>query len=343
VKNSFACLLILLGIFLSQMTWVSAPPSAPSGGKWTQHESVWLLTPAQQDVRDAIEDVQRAIDAYAKTVGEPAPAGIVLDKAYLDQKGELLQQAGALWALPWDFSLSSVSVRAISAEERASIREQIVAQLGKAGRAVDEPLVERMVEQAEQQLAARNEPKTVKPLSHEIAHLMFSAAVWTEKPAVPGYGSGAPDWLDEVFAVAAEDGVLTAARRQAFARAYAEQALPPLAEWFEAEHPALNAARQLVAERNDGEVNSGVYSFTAEELAAAGASDAIIFYTQARGFLDYLDATSSEPHILGAIAHALQEKKSMEAVLEQYGEDWGLPSKLEALEQSFRAWARPTP
>ncbi len=182
-------------------------------------------------------------------------------------------------------------------------------------------------------------------LTHELGHLWFIAAFQprADQPRTDkgskghGYGGWAPDWLDETAAVLLENAALTETRRAAFAK-IAKADLYPLPKFLTMEHPALKSAQSL-KEKMGGKLGQGesraiVLSGKEAEafLEASKAGDPGVFYTQVRGFADFIISETGDERIFAKLARELASGGSLETWLAASG---GLPSTLTALEANW--------
>lgn len=292
-----------------------------------------VCTPAA--AAEANTEVTAAQVIFEEAFGVPAPKGIVVDARF---NADTEKTEELVYVMPWTFEEQDEP----PAELVESIRSQIVTQLEAAGIEPTEERVDAAVAQALAQRAAQTEEpddESVKPLRHEVGHKLFIEAVWPNTSGGRTYGGSAPDWLDEAAAVLVEDDVLTERRRDQFARLVREDKLTPLAQFLTMEHPLYGVVSQIIEE---GGAEGGVLKLTAEDFAARGIDvdeAPIAFYAQARGFLDYLDATTGRPQTLGIIARGLLEYGSMDVFLEEEGAAADLPASMEALQASFDHWA----
>lgn len=235
--------------------------------------------------------------------------------------------------LPW---LTGEQKQALI-EER--IREEVRAKLAD----MPEAVVERAIASGLEQVRSR--PMTSKSTSafmHEVAHLFLvgwwgdvgTAAAAAEKK----YGSDAPDWLDEMAAVLAEDKVMSEGRRSHFASMLdggdaARETPYALADYLGMEHPVLEQAKRLSEAASNGNAANGarLMLVSGEEAAKLTAgSNPIRFYSQSRVFADFMIASSGDPAIFADIARSMRAGQNFEQWLN--GNESGLPRTMSGLE-----------
>lgn len=326
--------------------------------RWFATEWGVIATSDPATIPTILEEQLAAERALAAQFDVAGLRGAVVDASLAEKYDQIKAAFDLDWVMPWSFDLFDVSLEPDPAgpsdSQKASIREQIIEQLSVGGRTPEPARIEAVYQQALKQYAeqtadrgtASQPDQTVKPLRHEIAHKLFMSAVWPPVEGKPAYGGGAPDWLDEVAAILAEDEVLTGARRKQARDLAAAGDLIPLERFFSMQHPAYEGALEMVRrfkETSGDTSSSGVYSFSSEDFEAAGIdldADAGKFYAQARGFIDYLDNRASDPRSLSLITKSLMTGSSLEDVLVDHKQDLGLPSTVSALEADFFTWLR---
>ncbi|MEO1028112.1 MAG: hypothetical protein AAFX02_03530 [Pseudomonadota bacterium] len=325
---------------------------------WIRTDWGVIATSEPASVQDTLREQAAAEIALAQQFDVTGLRGAVVEAALADQADEIKDAFDLDWVMPWAYELFDVSLSkdAVepSEEQKASIREQITEQLSVGGRTPNPVRLEAVYQQALTQYAEQHSDadpstdtdQTVKPLRHEIAHKLFIAAVWPPIEGKPAYGGGAPDWLDEVAAILAEDEVLTASRRTQIRKIASQDKLIPLETFFSMQHPAYEGALEMVRrfkEANGDGSTSGVYSFSAEDFEAAGIdldADAGKFYAQARGFIDYLDSRASGAKPLAVITDGLMDGRSLADTLADEGKNLGIPASIKELEKDFFTWLR---
>lgn len=324
---------------------------------WIETDWGVIATKDDTNIASVLAEHEAAVSALEQHFNIDGLRGAVVDAALADQYDQIEKTFDLDWVMPWSFDLFEVSLDESPVEptdeQKESIREQITQQLSAGGRSPSTAQIEAVYQQALAQFAEQNsgpaiqsEDNSVKPLRHEIAHKLFIAAVWPVVEGKPAYGGGAPDWLDEVAAILAEDELLTASRRIQVRDAARFEDLIPLDRFFSMQHPAYEGALEMVRrfkEANGDTSSSGVYNFTAEDFEAAGIdldADAGKFYAQARGFIDYLESRAPDAKSLALITRNLKAGESLSDILETEGDKMGLPASIGELEEDFFTWLR---
>lgn len=159
-------------------------------------------------------------------------------------------------------------------------------------------------------------------LRHEIGHDLFIRyLVPSTNP--DQYGGDAPDWLDEMAAVAFEGETLRATRRRSAVRYAREAKLIPLQRFLTMIHPEMEAGS--IPPSSDQTV-------TAFEPAS---DDTPQFYDMASAFYDFLVARTKNPAIVAELAAAFRKGEPLEQwILTRLGHKNGI----QALNADFQAW-----
>lgn len=320
----------------------TAPPVAVLGTDgWYRASLGWILAPGDCAARQVAEEMQAATSAFERHFGVLAPRGAVIDVAHA-RHAPALKEAGAAWVLPWRFEEADAA--AVARAE--TIRAQVRAQLASGGREPDPAQVEALVQRALGRLEDSDEPVQPalepKAIRHEIAHLLFMHAVW---PSSAGrgeqYGGDAPDWLDEAAAVVAESARMTERRRRAFRELARSGRTIPLAEYLDMEHPVYAGGdfRALIDQAREQAEADGAAVVSAS-LPAENLERARAFYSQTRGFTDYLMQQTGDERVLAKIVTEMRRGADFEAWLATFGVESGLPADIQVLEREFDSWAR---
>ena len=348
------------------LTLIAGCASAPDGADITtitgHSDYVWKEMPWGVIIAETDADVAVAIGEY-----DAAKRALSEHFDLLDQRGAVIVNSVASeidqiertfdldWVLPWDFGLSEMPTQDMlptpnqdpDAARNAAIKQQIVDQLSAGGSEPDPEMVEKLYQQATKQLAEQSptgRAENFKPLRHELGHMLFVHGVWAIETEVQQYASGAPDWLDEVAAVLAEDPVLTQRRRDQVKALVVDDEMMSFETWFNMQHPVYETAMELIAQKieRDGDgFASGAFVLTAEDFEAAGVevdAKAADFYSISRGFIDYLEAKSNDARTLQIITQDLKDGVAMEEILRTRGERLGLPTSFEDFDKDFADW-----
>jgi hypothetical protein len=162
-------------------------------------------------------------------------------------------------------------------------------------------------------------------LRHEIGHDLFIRYLAPSSMA-DQYGGDAPDWLDEMAAVAFEGPAQTASRRRLAARYAREATLIPLGRFLTMVHPEFasrpprDSSRQTV------------------QIRLASSEDTPRFYVMCRAFYDFLVERTKSPSIIADLAAAFRGGEPLDRwILARTGKE-GRPADLGALNAEFLAW-----
>lgn len=172
------------------------------------------------------------------------------------------------------------------------------------------------------------DPKPVSSshvLRHEIGHDLFIRYL---VPSSRGdqYGGDAPDWLDEMAAVAFESPAQTASRRGLAARYAREATLLPLGRFLTMTHPEF-------ASRPPPDPSG-----QAVRIRFASSEDTPRFYVMCRAFYDFLVDRTKSPSIVAELAAAFRKGEPLDRwILSRTGQG-GRTGDLGALNAEFLAW-----
>ena len=185
-------------------------------------------------------------------------------------------------------------------------------------------------------------------MQHELGHAWFNRTFGNQKalfgPGRPisshGPHSGpAHDWLNETAAILLENDQLTADRRHQFADAVKVSPSPlrPLTEFFTMEHPSapgMGARKPPKGSRKPGDI--GVSIELAPPASDKGSEAAGLgFYTQCRGFIDFLIKRTKDEQIFRKIAEVETKGGDMASWLAADGAKYGLPGTVAQLDEEF--------
>lgn len=302
----------------------------------------WFYARTGEDAERLAADAALAGEGFLRHFGRVPACGAVLavgTSGGIDEaQRQVLRAAGAQWLLPW-----------LDPDERQALRREhlrgaITRQLGELATPdrVEQALAQALAASGGQAAAAEVNRGALR---HEIGHLLLISGFWPDAlsaPAADGgrhYGGPGPDWLDEVAAVLLEDEGLARSRRTALREARDGAALPPLSRFLAGEHPLQAWASAQATARSAGPERSGetYVQVVSGEQARSLADQGAVFYAQARGFADFLQARGG-PSVFGAIAAALAGGQSFDDWLAASGAAHGLPATVNALEDDWARW-----
>ena len=130
-------------------------------------------------------------------------------------------------------------------------------------------------------------------LPHEIGHALFIRFL-VPKTGIDEYGGGAPDWLDEMAALAFEDPAGVRMRRRDTRRLAERDALIPLARLLSMPHPEWSARR--IADSSP----------TGPVMAPPNSADTPAFYATVRALLDFLIERTGNETVVGLLAEQVR-------------------------------------
>lgn len=349
--------LLLSGAFLYPAT-VTAKPNTSIDGICSR-ENVECLTSAAGVVigrpgttASYGKGIENAAKTFERFFGLEAPkAAVVLGEVVdVDIRRSLRDVFPVV--LPW------LTIKDREEMVERSVRAQILRQQPDLqGEALD-TVVERSVKAS---LSANNVTENAEDmhqgvLAHELGHMFFIRSFWPEEdmsivepnPAqINRYAGPGPDWLDEMAAVLMENEVLTASRTtllSSMSDADDFSDMWDMATYFNMTHPAFEQARRLIAARQntaEGRARGGVVILSREDAAAnSDGRNPVMFYSQSRGFADYMIEKTGNERIFADIARYVAAGNGMVEWLAAEGHVYELPTTLDTLEQNFKQWLK---
>ncbi|MEP3891244.1 MAG: hypothetical protein ABJN69_12355 [Hellea sp.] len=284
--------------------------------------------------------------SFERYFGQAAsPIAIVPGGEIKPETHEALKSAGYDASLPW------ISAADKAALKDSSIRRQVLEQTKDLPAEQQQAILQMALAKAGSAPSQPGEMSDTEQgaLTHELGHMWFVAAFQPEGEKVKtghGYGGWAPDWLDETAAILMENEALTEKRRKALKAMRAED-IYPLETFLTMEHPALKSALALnekiaLAKGLDAQeknTSSRAIVLSGEEaeafLKASGDSNPANFYSQTRGFADFLMAATGDEQIFASLAAYLSGGGTFENWLRQTN---GLPDTLQDLDEGWAEW-----
>ena len=146
--------------------------------------------------------------------------------------------------------------------------------------------------------ADRNHRPPSHVLRHEIGHDLFIRYL-VPSSRQDQYGGDAPDWLDEMAAVAFEDEKLTASRRRQAARFAKEDTLIPLSRYLSMSHPEALAGAPATPTKQ-------------VRMRLATSAESPQFYAMGRAFYDFLVDRTKNKAIIAELAAAFRSGQPLE-------------------------------
>lgn len=304
--------------------------------------------------------IDRAAASFERFFGHTAPqAAVVLGEvADADIRSSLLEAYPVV--LPW------LTVQDREAMVASGVRAQILRQYPDMDEVTLEATVERSVKAslkasspgagAEGGHGGSADDVHQGVFAHELGHLYFIETFWpdenlnvldTHAGDVSRYAGPGPDWLDEMAAVLMENKALTRGR-EAGLKTVSESAdfgaIWPLDTYFTMGHPAFEQARALIEARQKtaaGRAQGNVVILSREDLNTRDdGRNPAMFYSQSRGFADYMIETTGNEQIFAEVAKHIAEGASMESWLQKFGASHGLAKTVSALDADFQMWLK---
>ncbi|UNK43378.1 hypothetical protein MNO14_04640 [Luteimonas sp. S4-F44] len=276
----------------------------------------------QADAQMAAEAIESATAQFRGTFGRTLPPGMLVLSSTFD--GDQAKRFAR------DHNLGFWQVWLSPADKRAQVEAVM-------RRANPNPDADRVA-----QVLGHLQAQHLNALRHELGHAQYRAAYWADAESVDGqYGTPAPDWLDEAAAVRMEGQAARAQYEHSFFTALrtASPAILPLAQFLAQTHPIV-AQRQALMQSSGVQTPSGIQVMT---MSGDGALAAGLFYAQSMLFADFLEQSSPQPHILGAISEAIAAGADFESWLADTGAAYGLPGDIAGLQTAWDAWCMAHP
>jgi hypothetical protein len=162
-------------------------------------------------------------------------------------------------------------------------------------------------------------------LRHEIGHDLFVRYL-VPRTRTGQYGGDAPDWLDEMAAVAFEACAQVGSRRTEAGRYARTGTLIPLHRFLTMPHPELSAKRSSVSPRQ-------IFS-----VALATSADTPQFYAMARALYDFLVDRTHSATVVADLATAFRNGGSLARWVSVNAGNARRDAGLKALNAEFLAW-----
>lgn len=331
----------MIQILAALLTAQPALPAACSEAACLYEDGVLIVASTEAEARlahDAVTDGRRRFHAAFDVM--PGRTALVLDPELRPQALAEARSAGFENALVW------IAPARMLAFAEQGLRDMFTAQMEGAPEAVIAAAVDEVI--------APLRAAGYEVLGHEAAHIWLMNEWAWPPPEEPGHFYGAPaapDWLDELAAVAAEGEAMIPLRLGMLCeRRPAPVSGEFLADYFSMPHPNLAhlSERTEGADRTttpdgdlEGESTSGqaTMTFIPPSTEAGPATEpGAIFYELARGLLDYAADRSSSAPLWGDLAGEIAGGGDFDAWLSRRGPDFGLPGDVEALAADFSAW-----
>ncbi|WP_394664500.1 hypothetical protein [uncultured Sphingomonas sp.] len=178
-------------------------------------------------------------------------------------------------------------------------------------------------------LRKRTSRPAIKVLRHEVGHDLFQR-YFVPKSRIDQYGTDAPDWLDEMAAIAFEGPGEQAERRRNIRSGIAQGTLLPLSRLLSMVHPEFGPSSSL-----------GKNAIIVTSSPTSG--DTILFYLTIQAFYDFLRSQTGSDAIVVEIAAAFRRGDDLTMwIARRVGIDTGVGC-LERLDDRFLQWLTADP
>lgn len=259
-----------------------------------------------EDYMASLVESKRRFEQHFSPISAPL---ILVVESEISEASLQVAHSEAVLLLPWQ------SLQKQTAGMEGEIRKQIEAQFPNLDVANREAVVKQFLDKFRPRLAdgeriSATERGTVQ---HEAAHLWFSAFfAGSNKTLKQGeYGSAAPDWLDEVAAILAENDTLTQNRRAALAKLITNKAeLVSLDSVLKIQHPLLKKLDQSVLSKSQGDAGVTV-KFNVQKASEKDNQGSSLstqdYYTICRALADFFIEISNNVMIFESVASHIKD------------------------------------
>ncbi len=322
-------------------TAYAEPPKVCDDAYKCSHSSLGLVASKEDGAETYLPIMQNAAQIFEKHFGKkPSLTALTLGGSAPDTFKDALKENGYTTIMPW------LTPDQKSKLVAGNIRKQIKAQQPSLPDATVDTIVAEQVEKLKKQGAVQSGDLEKGVLAHELAHMWFHHAYYpdSEPDGEPQYGSDAPDWLDELSAVLAENEAVTKGRLKALEKLAASgnfDAFWPLEEYFQMEHPLFRQVTKIREQASKPKVSSSIMIKNLDDFdLGENARNPADFYAQSRGLADYLMDKSGNPAIFHEIASHISSGHSMVSWLAKNGKQHNIPSSITELEADWHTWMK---
>jgi hypothetical protein len=295
--------------------------ASKSAERCVANERGWIIGP-EAEVDAAAAALAEAASRFDAIFNRPAPR--LLFRLGDDEDDRFVGFAieRGISIIVWPSAIQTRAlVRAALAEQLAPLR------VGKSPEALAE--LDALVARFDEQQPSAPTPVEVGTYQHEIGHALFASVYFPKSLASGGYGTPAPDWLDEAAAIGLENSELGALRRAGFT-SKSSPVCTPVRSLFSLQHPHRPNGR-------GGRVTVRVSVGTPRSDSAKSEDDIGAFYARVRGLLDFL--ATLPPEYFSTMADKVSSGLAIEEALPVARERAGLgPLSLNELQREYSAW-----
>lgn len=162
-------------------------------------------------------------------------------------------------------------------------------------------------------------------LPHEIGHTLFIRFL-APRSGAEEYGGGAPDWLDEMAAMAFENDAGIRMRRSEARRHAMRGALIPLARLLAMPHPEWSARRAAARAAGDS------------PLSQPGSADTPAYYATVRALFDFLVERTGDQRVIRRLAEEVRAGRPIDRWLLAHAAPAGAARSLGRLDAQLAAF-----
>lgn len=175
-------------------------------------------------------------------------------------------------------------------------------------------------------------------IAHEVAHVWYRDTYWRNSGQPGGgYGTPAPDWLDETAAILCENDAMAVKRRSTFLNAWsvlatgdrhAAGAVGDLAHMLGRSHPSHAASSRT----------TDPAGAQATVTVRPRSGDTNLYYGQIRAFADFLISVTGDDQVFARVTEAFVEGQSIEQWLAGQSAYPQLARDVPGLQSQWSGW-----
>ncbi|HEV7352721.1 MAG TPA: hypothetical protein VGN74_06290 [Brevundimonas sp.] len=246
-----------------------------------------------------------------------------------------LRAAGFATVLPW------ASPQTIARAMREALIQNARSEHGAALSAEAEAALEARVAGAVEALTERQGGV----ISHELAHLWYIDAYWRgSRLQWDGYGSPAPDWVDEAAAILSEPAPMAAELRERFFASWAAASPEDrVAAGGIAHLPGLLSARRSGHRAAPDASAAGGNAEQAGVTVRLAPGNPVSQPSQIRLLADYLMEATGDPYVFARITEGLVGGATFEQWLADQSAYPQLPRNVDELQRRWMDWIEGQP
>jgi hypothetical protein len=316
---------------------------------WFDTEDGWVVVKSKLHAERAVLEIRAGIKAFYSHFGVKPGSGAIVDIA-LNDHFKQFKAAGVEWYLPWPFDQTTVKLNPDYEFECRSACQAVRVLSNNGVLTLDNDIIltAALVDMNNQaSIPVFRSPTghhidARSAIRHELSHELFRNYIWPSSQETKKwdyYGSEGPDWLDEAAAIVAETPQSTYSRRELLYQMANLDRLKPLRRLVTEDHPLFQSEYTSNIIRNNF-TEDGAPKVTIRSAVQISNDEwpSNEYYSQIRGFVDFLVDVTQNRRILRDIAISLKNGKSFEDWLSSSAQYPGLPKNFDKLDQEFKAW-----